>query len=246
VGIASFSLSCIEYKPHLADFFIDDASVAKRKQTPVPTWGRALERAMEASEALKTQGALAKRSGVAQSTIGRIIRGEVDPRSSILVSLAGAFGMSIAEFALMAQGDERPDPVGGPRRIPLIAMVRAGAFAEFVDNYPPGDAEDWLNCPRPCGPGTVALRVRGPSMAPLYQDGEIIFVDPGLAAGHGKDVVMRSDVRNEVTFKRLVIESERRQYLIPLNPQWPQQMIEIPPDGRIVGVVVGKWMDRVS
>jgi SOS-response transcriptional repressor LexA len=68
-------------------------------------------------------------------------------------------------------------------------------------------------------------------------------VDPDLAAGHGKDVVMRSDERNEVTFKRLVVESERRRYLIPLNPQWPQQMIEIPPDGRIVGVVVGKWMD---
>jgi SOS-response transcriptional repressor LexA len=205
---------------------------------------------MAASKDLRTQTALAKKAGVAQSTVGRILRREVNPQSGNLSRLAKALGMPLDELARMAQGDEvgsllteRADSVGQPRRVPLISWVQAGAFTESVDNYQPGDAEDWLNCPRPCGPGTFALRVIGPSMAPLYQDGEIIFVDPGLEARHGKNVVMRSDDRNVVTFKRLVVESEQRRYLIPLNPHWPDQVIEIPPDGRIVGVVVGKWID---
>jgi hypothetical protein len=48
-----------------------------------PAWGRALIKAMGWSKHLKTQTALARRSGVAQSTIGRVVRGEVDPVLSI-------------------------------------------------------------------------------------------------------------------------------------------------------------------
>ena len=79
-------------------------------------------------------------------------------------------------------------------------------------------------------------------MEPLYQHGDIIYVDPDLAPGHGKDVVVRLEDRNEVTFKRLVVDGERRM-LKPLNVSWPDKFIEIPPDARIVGVVIGKWVD---
>jgi phage repressor protein C with HTH and peptisase S24 domain len=44
-------------------------------------------------------------------------------------------------------------------------------------------------------------------MEPNYQEGDIIYVDPELAATNGKDIVIRLDDRNEVTFKRLVIET---------------------------------------
>jgi DNA-binding XRE family transcriptional regulator len=51
----------------------------------LPAWGRALIKAMGWSRHLKTQAALARKSGVAQATIGRITRGEVDPQSEICV-----------------------------------------------------------------------------------------------------------------------------------------------------------------
>jgi len=54
--------------------------------------------------------------------------------------------------------------------------------------------------------------------------------------------VVRLDDRGEVTFKRLVIEGERR-YLKPLNPNWPEKIIEVPDDARIVGVVIGRYTD---
>ena len=51
----------------------------RRHHAAPPAWGRALIEAMGLSKHLKTQTALARRSGVAQTTIGRILRGEVDP-----------------------------------------------------------------------------------------------------------------------------------------------------------------------
>ncbi len=87
------------------------------------------------------------------------------------------------------------------------------------------------------------MKVSGESMEPEYQNGDIIYVDPDVAAVHGKDVVVRLGDRNEVTFKRLVVESERR-YLKPLNPNWPDEFMNIPADARIVGVVVGKYADK--
>ena len=210
-----------------------------------------MAKAMESSRDLKTQTALAKKSCVAQSTIGRILRREVNPTSANLERLAKALGMPLAELAAMAQDNEadkrpteRPDALDPSRRIPLISWIQAGAFAESVDNYQPGDAEAWVAQPnRRCGHKTFALRVTGESMEPDYQNGDIIYVDPDVAAEHGKDVVVRLDERNEVTFKKLVIEDERR-YLRPLNRNWPTQIIDLPPDARIVGVVIGKWVDK--
>ena len=49
-----------------------------------------LEAAMSASQRCNTRLSLAKRSGVGQSTVGRILRAEQDPSAGILVRLAKA------------------------------------------------------------------------------------------------------------------------------------------------------------
>ena len=225
--------------------------MAKRKHTSTPGWSRAIARLMASSRNLRTQTALAKKSGVAQSTIGRILRGEVTPQSDNLERLAKAFGMSYSTLATIAEGDESGDALAEnlqpgkiPRRVPLLSLAQAGRFAESVYPDHPGDITDWIECPKKRhGRRTVALKVSGESMEPEYQNGDIIYVDPDVAAAHGKDVVVRLGDRNEVTFKRLVVESERR-YLKPLNPNWPDKFINIPADARIVGVVVGKYTDK--
>jgi SOS-response transcriptional repressor LexA len=135
------------------------------------------------------------------------------------------------------------EPVERSRRVPLISWNRAGTVTDSVDPDRPENAEEWLECPRRnCGPKTFAIRVAGESMEPLYQHGDIIYVDPDVVAEHGKDVLVRLDDRNDITFKRLVIEDERR-YLKPLNTNWPVKFIDIPASARVVGVVIGKWVD---
>lgn len=125
--------------------------------------------------------------------------------------------------------------------VPLISWVQAGAWGEMVDNFAAGDAEEWMICPRRHGKQTFALKVRGVSMRPKYEDGDIIFVDPDAAADHGKNVVVRLENEKEATFKQLVIEDGRK-FLRALNPEWTPRIMEINARATICGVVIGKWV----
>jgi SOS-response transcriptional repressor LexA len=225
--------------------------VADQSDLEDVAWDVALKKAMASSPGLQTQAALASKSGVSQSTIGRILRREGHTSSRKIERIAKALGMSFGDLVKMARDDVvdeqpggRPNALDPPRLVPLKSWVQAGAFVEAVDNYPPGDAEAWVALPTGrCGPKTFALRVIGESMEPDYQNGDIIFVDPDVTAEHGKAVVVSLDERNEVTFKKLVIDGQRR-YLRPLNPSWQTQIIDLSPDAKIVGVVIGRWGEK--
>lgn len=133
-----------------------------------------------------------------------------------------------------------PDVTG---LVPLISWVQAGNWGEVIDNFSPGDAEEWLPSFKKMGPYAFALRVRGGSMERKYQDGDIIFVDPDVGASSGRNVVVRMEDENTATFKHLVIDEAGNKFLKPLNPDWPgPKVIQINGNARICGVVVGKWV----
>jgi SOS-response transcriptional repressor LexA len=127
-------------------------------------------------------------------------------------------------------------------QIPLVSWVRAGSWDEPIDNHHVGDAEDWLPCPPNCREhSTFALRISGPSMddgSPAgYRDGELIFVDGSrIEPQHNADVVVKNG-DGKVTFKRL-INSNGTWYLTPLNPDWPEKILEMTPGSHIVGRVM--------
>jgi transcriptional regulator with XRE-family HTH domain len=58
----------------------------------------ALRHFMAASRHCKTQLALAQRAGIAQSTIGRILRGEVATQTTTLSFLVDALGITLQDF----------------------------------------------------------------------------------------------------------------------------------------------------
>jgi SOS-response transcriptional repressor LexA len=223
--------------------------MVKRKYISKVGWARAVAIAMASRRDLKTQTALAKKSGVSQSTIGRILRGKVNPQSGNLEQIARAFSMSIAGLAEMAQEVESValiDDIKSVERseyVILISWAQAALFAEALDVPHLGDDEEWMPRPLRSGPRTFALRVRGESMEPDYQHDDIIFVDPDVAPKHGKDVVAR--LNGEGVFKRLVVEGELR-CLKSANSNWPSKIIEISahPDVRLIGVVIGKWVEK--
>lgn len=72
-----------------------------------------------------------------------------------------------------------------------------------------------------------------------FRDGDIIFVDPSRDAENGSLVIVKLVDSQEATFKQLVMEGKRR-FLKPLNPAWPEQIIELSPDATISGVVFSK------
>ena len=136
--------------------------------------------------------------------------------------------------------DGLANTVPGPAirgKVPLISWVRAGELCESHDNYHPGDAEHYMDCPVPHGPRTYCLALSGDSMddgsADAYRDGEIVFVDPDVRAEPGKDVVVRTP-ENKTTFKRLKQDSEGL-YLLGLNGK---KIVRVPEDTVFCGVVI--------
>jgi transcriptional regulator with XRE-family HTH domain len=79
--------------------------MAKRRHV-LNEWGQALAKVMAASKDLKTQTALAKKSGVGQATIGRILRGEVDPQIGTMMVLARALRVPFKTLAAVCEGEK--------------------------------------------------------------------------------------------------------------------------------------------
>lgn len=129
-------------------------------------------------------------------------------------------------------------------RVPLISWVQAGAWCEAAYNFDLHDADQWLSCPVPISKSGYALRVQGDSMTNpgpgrSYPTGCIIFVDPEAETKTGDRVIARIPRTNEATFKVLV-EDAGRQYLKPINPQYP--IIEITEETHVCGKVVGSFI----
>lgn len=123
--------------------------------------------------------------------------------------------------------------------VPLVSSVQAGTWCEAVDNFQPGEAEEWVPAPAKHSPHAYALRVTGTSMEPRFREGEIIVVDPEISADSGKFVVAKKTGSHEVTLKQLIREGGES-YLKAMNPHWPEPIIRMTEDWNVCGVVICK------
>ena len=194
-----------------------------------------------------SQGEFGEKFGIGkQATVGNFINGRRRLTLDQVTRFANGLGCSISDIspmlaekvAGMADYDNgQTNIMPGPRirgRVPLISWVQAGMWMEIVDNFAPGDAEQWLDTTYNARSNTFALRVQGDSMEPRFPEGSIIIVEPNDDAVHGKFVVAKRPGENSATFKQLVVDGGRC-YLKPLNPIYP--LIEITAGTQIVGVV---------
>lgn len=117
-------------------------------------------------------------------------------------------------------------------KVPVISFVQAGEFVEVVDNFQPGEAEEWTDATCPVNRYTFALRVVGDSMEPDFPAGTILIIEPELSP-EPNDFVIAKNGDGEATFKQLTKDGGDW-YLKPLNSRYP-----IKPLGtsRIIGVV---------
>ncbi|KIR18984.1 putative HTH-type transcriptional regulator [Pseudomonas fluorescens] len=129
-------------------------------------------------------------------------------------------------------------------KVPLISWVQAGAWSEAISNLESYEADSWLSCPVPISHYGYALKVLGDSMTNpgpgrSYPAGCIIFVDPEAETKTGDRVIARVSRTNEATFK-ILVEDAGRQFLRPINPQYP--VIDITEETHICGKVVGSFI----
>ncbi|KIU47515.1 peptidase S24 [Pseudomonas putida] len=203
-----------------------------------------------------TEAEVSRRTGVPQPTVHRILTGvSASPRQANVEKIAKALGVTSnwlwhgtntpPEITVIPNAGSNVEP--GPRirgLVPLISWVQAGAWCEIQDVKDLQDAEVWLPCAVSHSHATYALRVRGLSMfnpheRRSFREGDIIFVDPAKECENGSLIIAKLADSQEATFKQLVIEGSR-QFLKPLNPLWPDPIIELPEDATICGVVISK------
>lgn len=156
----------------------------------------------------------------------------------VLEQIAKTLGINYDDLARLPD-DASPVPPA-PFRMPVRAIVKAGAVAEAVEipEVPIG----WEPSLLPIEDGLQALEIHGDSMTPALEHGDRIVVDSRATPEDG-DVVLaeyhdprREGEPPELTVKMYVREGERV-LLAPLNPTYETRVFD-PRWWRIRGVAV--------
>lgn len=200
------------------------------------------------------QEQLAELSGIGQSVISKIERGDIQKTTGI-VALSKALDCSPL---WLETGDDEPGDQDGQQtkhgnvdaaraftgEVPVISWVQAGSWHDVADTFQPGEAERMLPIFRGHSSQTYALKVRGDSMTSpygkSYPQGSYIIVDPAkLDPSNGDRIIAKLEGSDEVTFKVFKNEDGRR-WLAPLNPSHPTIMEPF----KVLGTIIGKWEDE--
>jgi repressor LexA len=174
------------------------------------------------------QSTLADKAGVVTRTLQRWEKGEQVPDGVSITKIARATGVQ-PTWLLTGEGEmyplpSRPDNVYSlPMTVrkknrlvelPLISAVPAGKVATM---FHPDHVDDYVTVDDIRDPGAFALRVKGNSMSPRIEDGDVVIVSPQAEARNGDICVVR--VEGEDTLKKVKFEGTYV-HLIPLNPDY--------------------------
>lgn len=198
-----------------------------------------------------TQVQLSALSGVKQSDISKLERGD-SLKTTALVALSRALKIR-AEWldtgdGLMDLSTAAPQDAWnvlsasmGANRVPLISYVQAGAWTEAVDNFNPGDAEDWLMTDLKLSKTAFALEIKGDSMLPEFKPGDRVIIDPEVEPMPG-DFVAAKNGKEEATFKKYRPRGTDGSgnpifELVPLNEDFESLRSDLEPI-KIVGTMV--------
>ncbi len=174
------------------------------------------------------QATLADKTGIVTRTLQRWEKGEQVPDGLAITRIAKVTNVQ-PTWLLTGDGEMYPPPPARPENVytlpsarrrnrlaelPLVSSVPAGKVStmfhpDHVDNYVTvDDVKD---------PGAFALKVKGNSMAPRIEDGDVVIVSPAQEPHNGDVCVVR--VNEEDTLKKVKFEGNYI-HLIPLNPDF--------------------------
>jgi len=175
------------------------------------------------------QATIARKVHIATRTLQRWEKGEQVPAGDYLMQIARWTGVR-AGWLLTGEGDMylRTDTAPNILRlstqsvfrnvplveIPLLSSVPAGKTAAI---FHPDHVERYVTVDNLNDPGAFALVVRGASMSPRIEDGDIVVVSPQREARSGDICVVR--VNDEDVLKMVKLDADHV-HLIPLNTEF--------------------------
>lgn len=138
----------------------------------------------------------------------------------------------------------RHDGLPASKQTPVISWVAAGDFTEVL-SADLSRVIEWIPYNPRAGQYGFALIVEGVSMEPKFMPDDRIYVNPTFQINElhtGDLVIMACDGDEKGTFKELVVE-DGNYYLRPLNPNWQPRLMPVDHNCRLVGKVVGKFVN---
>jgi SOS-response transcriptional repressor LexA len=200
--------------------------------------GEYLKEKREAKEMSLREAAAA--AGISHVNVKEIEDGKTAPSFDRVMKMIRVYHADVQDF-LQSTGFLPPNieaaPAGQVRQIPIVSWVIAGKWEEICDAFQPGDADEWIESEMKA-PNIFALRVKGDSMEPEFQEDDIIIVKPHVKGEHNDYVVVKNE-DDEATFKQLKKYGKAR-ILHPLNPKYPDIELSDKVQYKIVGKVVEK------
>ena len=96
----------------------------------------------------------------------------------LIPALEGKGEPPITKEEVLALAGPLPATGQQQRMIPVVGYVGAGSQIYAIDDHAKGDGIEMVQCRwSELAPSTVAVRVRGDSMEPIYYDGDLIFYE---------------------------------------------------------------------
>ncbi|MGN5061416.1 LexA family protein [Aeromonas sp. 6P] len=200
--------------------------------------------------------ALAKAIGISGVSVGKWESGLNQPKGRYLNDLAAALGVSVdwlltgkeegstgvAESPFPGYRNVEPAVIPQGGRVPILSYVQAGNWREICEQATGFDGNvEYVTASVDIGPRGFGLWLRGNSMAPQFNEGDLVIVDPDEQPRPG-DFVVAKNGSDEATFKKYrprgIDEHGQEVFeLVPLNDDYPpmysdRQHIEI------IGVMV--------
>lgn len=165
--------------------------MAKTRIAPDPNVGLNMALLMERTPELGSQPALAKKAGIAQSTVGRILRNESAPTGENLRRIAEAFGIDVGDLyrthALFKESlEQRSLGISHTGRRPPLAHDLSDAVSTLRLQTVTWEDLMTADLSRP-----FELKVIDDALAPDIFRGCTVRLDPARAPEAGKPVLVK-------------------------------------------------------
>ena len=174
---------------------------------------------------------------ISQAAISKWLSGKTETiRSDMVIKTAQVLGVSpdwlnngVGPMQVKDSNVSDYIELSSKRMIPVISFVHAGypnSSQALTDEYIDA-TENFVN-------KAYALRIKGDSMLPLLQEGDLIVVDPTARCKPGDYVIARFPDQEESTFKKLRYSGIDRNgqpimELVPLNSDYPTYNSSVTP-----------------
>lgn len=147
--------------------------------------------------------------------------GKQKPSSDKLQRIADYFGVSVDDL-IGRENSAEMLPQRGLRLVPVFESVSAG-FGAYADSCPIGVVADYIESDYDAQ-NTIAIKVRGDSMYPKIEDGDLVIVRRDVDWYDGAIVVALID-GDEGVVKR-IFQTATRLTLESINPAYPPRRFE--------------------